>query len=79
MTVTTGTNPKNRGFIREKSLKKTHKSGKTERRCVWKFTSPGTAGVPDRIVLMPVGLGKTITTLTAIHNLMFDLFVVRRV
>lgn len=25
MTVTTGTNPKNRGFIREKSLKKTHK------------------------------------------------------
>ena len=55
MTVTTGTNPKNRGFIREKSLKKTHKSGKTERRCVWKFTSPGTAGVPDRIVLMPGG------------------------
>lgn len=22
---------------------------------VWKFTSPGTAGVPDRIVIMPYG------------------------
>ena len=34
---------------------------------------------PIAALFLDMGLGKTITTLTAIHNLMFDLFVVRRV
>ena len=33
---------------------------------------------PIAALFLDMGLGKTITTLTAIHNLMFDLFVVRR-
>lgn len=34
---------------------------------------------PIAAFFLDMGLGKTITTLTAIHNLMFDLFVVRKV
>lgn len=34
---------------------------------------------PIAALFLDMGLGKTITTLTAIHNLMFDLFVVRKV
>ena len=34
---------------------------------------------PIAALCLDMGLGKTITTLTAIHNLMFDLFVVRKV
>ena len=38
-------------FIEEKLTKAVKQNG-----CVcWKFTSPGTAGVPDRIILMPEG------------------------
>lgn len=38
-------------FIEEKLTKAVKKNGGV----CWKFTSPGTAGVPDRIVLMPKG------------------------
>ena len=34
---------------------------------------------PIAALFLDMGLGKTITTLTAIHNLMFDLFTVRKV
>ena len=34
---------------------------------------------PITALFLDMGLGKTITTLTAIHNLMFDLFTVRKV
>ena len=34
---------------------------------------------PIAALFLDMGLGKTITTLTAIHNLMFDLFAVRKV
>lgn len=38
-------------FIEEKLIKAVKQKGGV----CWKFTSPGTAGVPDRIVLMPKG------------------------
>ena len=38
-------------FIEEKLTKAVRQKGGV----CWKFTSPGTAGVPDRIVLMPKG------------------------
>ena len=38
-------------FIEEKLTKAVKQNGGV----CWKFTSPGTAGVPDRIVLMPGG------------------------
>ena len=38
-------------FIEEKLTKAVKQKGGV----CWKFTSPGTAGVPDRIVLMPGG------------------------
>ena len=38
-------------FIEEKFTKVVRQKGGV----CWKFTSPGTAGVPDRIVLMPKG------------------------
>ena len=38
-------------FIEEKLIKAVKQNGGV----CWKFTSPGTAGVPDRIVLMPKG------------------------
>lgn len=38
-------------FIEEKLTKVVRQKGGV----CWKFTSPGTAGVPDRIVLMPKG------------------------
>ena len=38
-------------FIEEKLTKAVKQNGGV----CWKFTSPGTAGVPDRIVLMPKG------------------------
>lgn len=38
-------------FIEEKLTKAVKQSGGV----CWKFTSPGTAGVPDRIILMPEG------------------------
>ncbi len=38
-------------FIEEKLTKAVRKNGGV----CWKFTSPGTAGVPDRIILMPEG------------------------
>ena len=38
-------------FIEEKLTKAVRQNGGV----CWKFTSPGTAGVPDRIVLMPKG------------------------
>ena len=42
--------------MREKSIEeKLTKSVKQNGGVCWKFTSPGTAGVPDRIVLMPGG------------------------
>ena len=34
---------------------------------------------PVSALLLDMGLGKTITTLTAINNLMFDMFEVRKV
>ncbi len=42
--------------MREKEVeKKLVKAVKSEGGVCWKFTSPETAGVPDRIVLMPEG------------------------
>ena len=42
--------------MREKEVeKKFVKAVKSEGGVCWKFTSPETAGVPDRIVLMPEG------------------------
>ena len=38
-------------FIEEKLTKAVRQNGGI----CWKFTSPGTAGVPDRIILMPKG------------------------
>ena len=38
-------------FIEEKLTKAVRQNGGI----CWKFTSPGTAGVPDRIILMPEG------------------------
>ena len=38
-------------FIEEKLTKAVKQKGGV----CWKFTSPGTAGVPDRIILMPKG------------------------
>ena len=38
-------------IIEEKLIKSVQQNGGV----CWKFTSPGTAGVPDRIVLMPGG------------------------
>ena len=38
-------------IIEEKLIKAVQQNGGV----CWKFTSPGTAGVPDRIVLMPGG------------------------
>ena len=38
-------------FIEEKLTKAVKQNGGL----CWKFTSPGTAGVPDRIILMPEG------------------------
>ena len=38
-------------FIEEKLTKAVKQNGGV----CWKFTSPGTAGVPDRIILMPEG------------------------
>lgn len=38
-------------FIEEKLTKAVKQNGGI----CWKFTSPGTAGVPDRIILMPKG------------------------
>ena len=38
-------------FIEEKLTKAVRHNGGV----CWKFTSPGTAGVPDRIILMPEG------------------------
>ena len=42
--------------MREKDIEaKLRDAVKTQGGVCWKFTSPGTAGVPDRIVLMPNG------------------------
>lgn len=42
--------------MREKSIEEKLVSAvKAQGGVCWKFTSPGTAGVPDRIVLMPPG------------------------
>ena len=42
--------------MREKSIEeKLVAAIKVQGGVCWKFTSPGTAGVPDRIVLMPFG------------------------
>lgn len=42
--------------MREKSIEaKLVDAVKAKGGVCWKFTSPGTAGVPDRIVLMPFG------------------------
>ena len=42
--------------MREKIIEeKLTKAVKQNSGVCWKFTSPGTAGVPDRIVLMPGG------------------------
>ena len=38
-------------FIEHKLVTETNKHGGF----AWKFTSPGTAGVPDRIILLPQG------------------------
>ncbi len=38
-------------FIEEKLTRAVNQNGGV----CWKFTSPGTAGVPDRIILMPEG------------------------
>lgn len=43
--------------MREKSIEeKLVEAVKAVGGVCWKFTSPGTAGVPDRIVLMPFGM-----------------------
>lgn len=43
-------------FMREKSMEvKLVDAVKTAGGVCWKFTSPGTSGVPDRIVLLPSG------------------------
>ena len=43
-------------FMRENEIEaKLVKAVKDVGGVCWKFTSPGTAGVPDRIVLMPSG------------------------
>lgn len=43
-------------FMREKSIEaKLVDAVKAAGGVCWKFTSPGTSGVPDRIVLMPFG------------------------
>ena len=42
--------------MREKEVeKKLVKAVRSNGGICWKFTSPGTAGVPDRIILMPKG------------------------
>ena len=42
--------------MREKSMEaKLDDAVKTAGGVCWKFTSPGTAGIPDRIVLLPSG------------------------
>lgn len=49
-------NPGKIVFMREKSIEvKLVAAVKTAGGVCWKFTSPGTSGVPDRIVLMPSG------------------------
>ena len=49
-------NPGKVVFMREKSIEeKLVAAVKVQGGVCWKFTSPGTAGVPDRIVLMPKG------------------------
>ena len=43
-------------MMREREIeKKLVDAVKTQGGVCWKFTSPGTSGVPDRIVLMPFG------------------------
>ena len=43
-------------FMREKSIEaKLVDAVKAAGGVCWKFTSPGTAGIPDRIVLLPSG------------------------
>lgn len=43
-------------FMREKSMEvKLVAAVKAAGGVCWKFTSPGTAGIPDRIVLLPSG------------------------
>ena len=43
-------------FMREKSIEaKLVDAAKAAGGVCWKFTSPGTSGVPDRIVLLPSG------------------------
>jgi hypothetical protein len=43
-------------FMRESFIEeKLRKAVKQKGGICWKFTSPGTAGVPDRIILMPEG------------------------
>ena len=42
--------------MRERDIEvKLRKSVEAQGGVCWKFTSPGTAGVPDRIILMPKG------------------------
>lgn len=49
-------NPGKVVFMREKSIEaKLVDAVKAVGGVCWKFTSPGTSGVPDRIVLMPSG------------------------
>ena len=43
-------------MMREREIeKKLVAAVKTQGGVCWKFVSPGTAGVPDRIILMPMG------------------------
>ena len=43
-------------MMREREIeKKLGDAVKTQGGVCWKFVSPGTAGVPDRIILMPMG------------------------
>lgn len=43
-------------MMRERKIeKKLVDAVKTQGGVCWKFVSPGTAGVPDRIILMPMG------------------------
>jgi hypothetical protein len=43
-------------MMREREIeKKLVDAVKTQGGVCWKFVSPGTAGVPDRIILMPMG------------------------
>lgn len=43
--------------MRERDIEvKLRKSVEAQGGICWKFTSPGTAGVPDRIILMPKGV-----------------------